>query len=138
MDGWSGGFSVASTPANNRNNLKDFGGDHRLASIHQEKCYLSDQLDQQYFAEIRAHLRSFGLSPGFPNRKKPSEGLSKMTQVLSGMTLSRMEPRLRVSILLVAMGRPCSLLGHQAGWQVVLGALTVMTPVQLSGVPEFG
>lgn len=41
------------------------GGDHRLTSIHQEKCYLSDQLDQQYFAEIIAHLRSFGLSPGF-------------------------------------------------------------------------
>lgn len=41
------------------------GGDHHLTSIHQEKCYLLDQLDQQYFAEIIAHLRSFGLSPGF-------------------------------------------------------------------------
>ena len=26
MDGWSGGFSVASTPANNSNNVKDLGG----------------------------------------------------------------------------------------------------------------
>lgn len=33
MDGWSGGFSVASTPANNSNNLKDLGGGHNKWNI---------------------------------------------------------------------------------------------------------
>lgn len=46
------------------------------------------------------------------------------------LTLSRMEPRLLVFHPAGRYG-PCSLLGYQAGWQVVLGALTVMPPVQL-------
>ena len=51
------------------------------------------------------------------SERSPERGyaLSKMTQVLSGMTLLRMEPRLLVSILLVTMGHAVSLGTRPAG-----------------------